>query len=103
MKHLVLVVFIVCALVTSTTDAQTSPPATKADSPAAVLNGILSDAERVFADVVEALPASKFEFLPTTGDFTDARSFAGTIKHVTWANYFLAGKISGSTQSIDKR
>jgi DinB superfamily len=102
MMRLPLAVLIGCALATSTTAAQTPPPAAKADSPAAVLNSILSDAERVFVDVAEAMPATKFEFAPTTGDFTDARSFAGTIKHVIWANYYLAAKISGLTQSVDK-
>ena len=104
MLRLPLAILIGCALVTAipATVAQTSPPVTKADSAAAVLNGILSDAERVFVDVAEAMPASKFEYRPTTGDLTDARSFAETIKHVIWANYFLAAKVSGSTETVDK-
>ena len=103
MKRLVLALSICCAQITLTTDAQAVPPAAKAASPAAVLNGILSDAERVFVDVAQAMPASQFEFVPTAGNFTDARSFAGTIKHVIWANYTLAGKISGSTQPVDQK
>jgi hypothetical protein len=99
-KHLALAVFIACVLIAPRTDAQSLPATAKADSPAAVLNSILSDAERQFVNVAESMPANKFEFVPTGGEFREARSFAGTIKHVIWANYVLAGKIAGSKQSI---
>ena len=102
-KHFVLIVFVGCVLSAPTTDAQSAAATAKADSPAAVLNSILSNAERSFVAVAEAMPASKFEFVPSGGNFKDARSFAGTIKHVIWANYFLAGKITGSNQPIDQK
>lgn len=102
-KHLALPVFFACLLITPKADAQSLPATAKAGSPAAVLNSILSDAERDFVDAAEAMPANKFEFVPTGGDFTDARSFAGTIKHVIWANYLLAGRISGSKHPIDQK
>jgi hypothetical protein len=102
-KHLALTAFIACVLIAPRTDAQSLPATAKADSVAAVLNSILSDAERDFVDVAEAMPANKFEFIPTGGEFRDARSFAGTIKHVIWANYVLAGKITGAKQPIDQK
>jgi hypothetical protein len=102
-KHLALAAFIACVLIAPRTHAQSLPPTAKADSAAAVLNSILSDAERDFVDVAEAMPANKFEFVPAGGEFRDARSFAGTIKHVIWANYVLAGKITGSKQPIDQK
>jgi hypothetical protein len=102
-QFVLLVVFVGFVLIAPTADAQSAPATAKADSPAAVLNSILSDAERAFVAVAEAMPASKFDFVPTGGDFKDARSFSGTIKHVIWANYLLAGKISGSNQPIDQK
>lgn len=99
----VLSLLIGCGLVLSALAAQTSPPSAKAESPAAVLNSILTDAEREFIDVAEAMPASRFDFVPSSGDVADIRSFSGTIKHVTWANYSLAAKIAGLTQSVDKQ
>jgi len=102
-KHLAIAVLIACILVAPRTGAQSPPATAKANSPAAVLNSILSDAERDFVDAAEAMPANKFEFVPTGGDFKDARSFAGTVKHVIWANYLLAGRIAGSKQPIDQR
>lgn len=102
-KHLALAVFIACVLILPRTHAQSPPATAKANSPAAVLNSILSDAERDFVDAAEAMPANKFEFVPTGGDFKDARSFAGTIRHVIWANYLLSGRITGSKQLINQK
>jgi uncharacterized damage-inducible protein DinB len=58
-----------------------------ASSPAAIFNKLFSDEEKDFVDAADAMPADKFNFAPTSGDFKGVRTYAEEIKHVTEANY----------------
>ena len=48
--------------------------------------------ERQFVALADAMPAEKYGFKPTTGEFKDVRTFAEQVKHVACANFgFYSG------------
>jgi uncharacterized damage-inducible protein DinB len=50
-----------------------------------------------FYSVAEAMPESKYNFVPTVGNFEGARSFAEQVKHVACANFAFFNEIEGKT------
>jgi uncharacterized damage-inducible protein DinB len=71
------------------TTADTTSAATAA--PAQVLDQLLSMVENDMVPLVEAMPADKFNFAPTNGNFKGVRTFAQQVQHVTVANYYMFG------------
>jgi uncharacterized damage-inducible protein DinB len=61
-------------------------------APAAVFNKLLSAQEKDFVDAADAMPADKFEYAPTMGEFKGVRTFGSEVKHVAGANYYYFGK-----------
>lgn len=57
----------------------------------------LSYAEYEFVASAEAMPEAKYSFVPTQGNFKDARTFAEQVKHVACANYGFFNQIEGKT------
>jgi len=73
--------------------AEDDIPKNIADSVGAALHWT----EDQFYSVAEAMPADKYDFIPTAGNFKDARSFAEQIKHVACANVAFFNEIEGKT------
>jgi hypothetical protein len=48
-----------------------------------------------FLNVAEAMPESKYSFIPTAGEFKGVRSFGEQVKHVACANYAFFNQIEG--------
>jgi uncharacterized damage-inducible protein DinB len=67
------------------------PPKTVADS----VGGALHWTEDQFYSVAEAMPEEKYGYIPSAGNFKDARSFAEQVKHVACANYAFFNEIEG--------
>ena len=59
--------------------------------------GTLSFEEDSFYSVAEAMPEEKYAFVPTAGNFKDARSFAEQVKHVACAQFAFFNEIEGKT------
>jgi len=53
--------------------------------------------EGQFLAVAEAMPADKYSFVPTAGNFKNVRSFAEQVKHVACANFGFFNEIEGKT------
>jgi uncharacterized damage-inducible protein DinB len=83
----VLAVLLFCSAVL----AQEGMPKTLADS----IGGPLRHTEARFLEVAEAMPEEKYSFIPTAGNFKDARSFAEQVKHVACANIAFFNEIEG--------
>ena len=47
--------------------------------------------------IAEAMPESKYSFIPTAGEFKGSRSFAEQIKHVACANFAFFNQIEKKT------
>lgn len=67
------------------------PPVGTHVSPSATYDKLLSGMEKEFVDAAEAMPADKFDFAPTTGEFKGVRTFGGQVKHIAEANYYFFG------------
>jgi hypothetical protein len=50
--------------------------------------------EKVIVSAADAMPADKYGFAPTDGEFKGVRTFGQMVKHVSATNYILAPGIS---------
>lgn len=64
-------------------------------TPAKVVNHLLNAVEGEFVPLADAMPADKYNFAPTNGNFKGVRTFAQQVKHVAVANYYIFGAASG--------
>jgi hypothetical protein len=79
------------AILASSLLAQASIPKTIADS----VGETLRYTEGQFLSVAEAMPDEKYSFIPTAGNFADARSFAEQVKHVACTQFAFFNEIEG--------
>ncbi len=73
-------------------------------TPANVLDSSIRAAERDIVALVEAMPADKFNFAPTSGEFRDVRTFGQQARHVAYVIYMVSSAIVGekSPSTTDK-
>jgi uncharacterized damage-inducible protein DinB len=91
-----LVVVVTLALLSAVAAAQQSPSESSGTSAAsAVLERQLSRVEKELLPMANEMPADKFNFAPTNGEFKGVRSFAEQIKHMTGGNYRISAAIMG--------
>jgi len=80
--------------------AQTAPVAAHRTN-TQIIDFILSLQEQRILDAAEAMPAEKYSFIPTHGEFTGVRSFAEQLKHIAADNYLLGAGILGEKTPVD--
>ena len=79
------------------TDGRDEPPTSAAE----VVERQFSSMEKEFVPAVEAMPAEKFDFAPTTGEFKGVRTFATQAKHVAAVNYMLGAALLGEKPPVE--
>jgi len=57
--------------------------------------------ETIIVPAAEAMPADKYGFVPTDGEFKGVRSFAQQVKHLAATNYILAAAAMGQDPPAD--
>jgi hypothetical protein len=57
--------------------------------------------ERAVVGAADAMPESKYSFVPTNGEFKGVRTFASSVKHVAVTNYFMAAAILRENPPVD--
>ena len=57
--------------------------------------------ERVIVSAAEAMPADKYGFAPTDGEFKGVRTFGQMLKHLSATNYILAAAALGEEPPAD--
>jgi hypothetical protein len=62
---------------------------------------LLKLAEKLIIPAVEAMPADKFGFAPTDGEFKGVRTFGQQVKHLAAANHILAAAALGEEPPPD--
>ena len=82
-------VLALCALVPVFAADPVAPPISK------IFDQQLTSLEREFVPLVEAMPAEKFSFAPTGGEFKGVRTFAQQASHVAYVNYAVAAAVLG--------
>ncbi len=88
-RHLV-TVFVVVASLTLATGGFAQE---RSDSMAATVAPWFAMIERSFVGLADAMPADRYSFKPTTGEFTEARTFGEQVKHVACANFAFFNQI----------
>lgn len=78
-----------------------TPKADKQRSVTEILDHSVTSIEHEFVPAADAMPADKFNFAPTNGEFKGVRTFAQQIKHVAAVNYELAGAILEQKPPVD--
>lgn len=76
---------------------QKKKPAAPPPTIASVMNTQLGIVEHEFVSAAEAMPADKYSFAPTNGDFKGVRTFAQEVKHVATVNFAFYSAILGQT------
>jgi hypothetical protein len=65
-------------------------------------DGQITSAEREIVPMAEAMPATKYSFAPTNGDFKGVRTFALQVRHIATVNYEVAAAALGEACPVDK-
>jgi uncharacterized damage-inducible protein DinB len=98
MKKLsITVLLFLCTVAISVAQDKPKPPANAGE----VVDRQFSSMEKEFVPAVEAMPADKFDFAPTNGEFKGVRTFAQQAKHVAAVNYMLGAALLGEKPPID--
>jgi len=58
-------------------------------------------ARRMLVDAAQAMPADKYGFAPTAGEFKNVRSFSRQLRHLSATNYILAAAALGQAPPSD--
>ena len=70
-----------------------APPSPK--TPGEALTAVLGIATGEFVGAADAMPADKYDYAPTNGEFKGVRTFAQQVKHVAAVNYVIGAAILG--------
>lgn len=62
---------------------------------AAALQALVSNTEKLMMGVATEMPADKYDFVPSGGEFRGVRSFGKQIKHAAAVQYLVANSILG--------
>jgi hypothetical protein len=65
------------------------------------LHIFLKLAEKVIVSATDAMPADKYGFAPTDGEFKGVRTFGQMVKHLSATNYILAAAALGEEPPAD--
>lgn len=68
---------------------------------ATVIDEAVSSIEKLVVDAADAMPAEKYGFVPTNGEFKDVKSFGDQIKHIAEDNYGGYALVLGETPPAD--
>ncbi len=61
----------------------------------------LTGTEKTVVPAADAMPADKYDFAPTQGEFKGVRTFGAEVKHMAVANYALGAAILGEKPPVD--
>jgi hypothetical protein len=89
--------------------AQVNPPVVNTKDVASLdalskkraLQVLLEIAEKLIIPAVDAMPAAKFSFAPTDGEFKGVRTFGQMVKHLSATNHILAAAALGEAAPAD--
>jgi hypothetical protein len=64
-------------------------------------NSDVTSAEKEIVSLAEAMPADKYNFAPTGGEFTGVRTFALQMRHIATINYLVAAALLGEKNPVE--
>ena len=93
---LALVFFLACVNFAQAQTSDAAPHRTNTQ----ILDFILDFQEQRIVAVAEAMPADKYSFAPTCGEFKGVRTFGEQLKHIAVDNYLLGAGILGEKPPV---
>ena len=81
--------------------AQAAIPAPQRVPSSQVTEFFVTFLEKQLVEAADAMPANKYSFVPTAGEFTGVRSFGQQVKHLAATNYILAAGALGEVPPSD--
>jgi hypothetical protein len=93
--------FLIALLFSTVAFAQQAPKPAPPANAGEVVNRQFTSLEHEFVPLVEAMPADKFDFAPTTGEFKGVRTFALQARHVATVNYMIAAALLGEKPPVE--
>ena len=99
MKTKSLVVVLLIALGSGCFAQKSSPEAHRSNTQ--IIDFILDFQEKRIVDIAEAMPAEKYGFAPSAGEFTGVRTFAEQLKHIAADNFLLGAGMIGEKPPRD--
>jgi uncharacterized damage-inducible protein DinB len=63
----------------------------------------VTNTENLVVPAADAMPAEKYSFAPTAGEFTGVRTFAQQVKHLAANNYRMAAYILNQTPTPEEK
>src|SRR5215469_16039879 len=85
----------------SANDSAKSTGSLDADREKQAFGVFLKDIQHQIVATAEAMPATKYEFTPTEGEFKGVRTFARQVRHLSATNHILAAAALGEEASAD--
>ena len=109
MQKIKWITFLVLWLPAASLLAQASPQVVDAKNDSSLdaqqekraLQSLMKIVEREIVSTVEAMPADKFGFAPTDGEFKGVRTFGQIVKHFSATNHILAAAALGEEPPAD--
>ena len=92
---------VVCLLALTRGCAAQAASAVMHRSNTQIIDFILDYQEKRIVDAAEAMPAEKYGFVPSVGEFNGVRSFGEQLKHIAADNYLLGAGILGEKPPRD--
>jgi hypothetical protein len=92
---------VVCLLALTRGCAAQAASAVMHRSNTQIIDFILDYQEKRIVDAAEAMPAEKYGFVPSAGEFNGVRSFGEQLKHIAADNYLLGAGILGEKPPRD--
>jgi uncharacterized damage-inducible protein DinB len=91
-----------CCLAIPAVSAHAQAASTQA-APADVYNHLMGMLEKEIVSAADALPADKYSFAPTQGEFKGVRTFGSQVKHLAESNYefFEGWNVPGEVKEAD--
>lgn len=83
-------------------EAQSRINASATPTPASVMNQLITAVEEELVPLAEAMPADKYNFAPTNGNFKGVRTYGQQVAHIAMGNYYLFGAASGLHPAMPK-
>jgi uncharacterized damage-inducible protein DinB len=66
-----------------------------------VIQDLIANAEKQLTGIANEMPADKYNFAPTNGEFRGVRTFAKQVKHAAAVQYLVAASILGEPITAD--
>jgi hypothetical protein len=78
-----------------------APSAGANEAPRQAMTNLIAQSEKLLVGVADAMPADKYGFVPTNGEFRGVRSFLKQVKHAAAVHYLAAAAVLGDAAPAD--